>query len=283
MRTSFLLGSVGLVAVLGLAGCAADNEPEGGDLAQRPLSAGGPAVGTPQPSQDRFSKSDTSYPSVGGGEAGFTCRQGAFCDAFASGGIADIWNGSYTTGDGMIEQQGDSASLGSGSLHLTSRDKNSSAYLLREKDVVAKQWSGSLGFAIRFPKLPTEYVGGPELAVKTPEGPVYVRVFATPDGLFLEQNGSAGCAADRCVGTRTLISSVRANHWYNVVVGFEVNENTSAPYGLVETSVNGGEFVTTDLNVPLADSTLYLKAGITQGDPGNYASLDLDNVSLLAR
>ena len=120
MRTSFILGSVGLVAVLGLAGCAADNEAEGGDVANVPHSAPGQTVGAPQEDVPRTAKSDTSYPSVGGGAAGFTCRQGAFCDAFDSNGFADIWNGSFTTGDGTIEQLSDSASLGSGSTsHLT--------------------------------------------------------------------------------------------------------------------------------------------------------------------
>ena len=161
MRTSFILGSFGLVAVLGLAGCAADNEAEGGDVANVPHSAPGQTVGAPQEDVQRTAQADTSYPSVGGGAAGFTCRPGAFCDAFDSNGIADIWNGSFTTGDGMIEQQSDSASLGSGSIRFTSRDKNSSAYLLREKDVAGEQWSGSLGFAVRVPSLPTSYVGGP--------------------------------------------------------------------------------------------------------------------------
>ena len=108
MRTSFILGSVGLVAVLGLAGCAADNEAEGGDVANVPHSAPGQTVGAPQEDVPRTAKSDTSYPSVGGGAAGFTCRQGAFCDAFDSNGFADIWNGSFTTGDGTIEQLSDS-------------------------------------------------------------------------------------------------------------------------------------------------------------------------------
>lgn len=283
MRTSFILGSVGLVAVLGLAGCAADNEPEGNDVANVPHSAPRQTVGAPQEDNARTAKTDTSYPSVGGGAAGFTCRQGAFCDAFDSSGFADIWNGSFTTGDGTIEPQSDSASLGSGSLRLTSRDKNSSAYLLREKDVAGEQWSGSLGFAVRVPSLPSSYVGGPELSVKTPMGPVYVRVFVTPDGLFLEQNATASCPADRCTGSRTFISNVLPNHWYNVVVGFEVNNRSAAPYGLVETSVNGGDFVTSDLTVPLSAGTVFLKAGITQGDPGNYATLELDNVSLLVR
>lgn len=283
MRTSFILASVGLVAVVGLVGCAADNEPEGGDLVQVPHSGKGQTVGAPQQDEPRIAQTDTSYPSVGGGEAGFTCRAGAFCEAFDSPSYADNWSAAVTTGKGVIEQQNESASLGVGSLHLTTRDEASTAYLFREKSVVADQWNGSLGFAIRVPALPSSYLGGPELSVKTPLGPVYVRVFVTPDGLFLEQNGTASCPADRCTGTRTFISNVLPNHWYNVVVGFEVNSRNEAPYGLIETSVNGGDFVTNDLNVPLTEGQVFLKAGITQGDPGNYASMDLDNVSLLVR
>lgn len=283
MRTSFILASVGLVAVLGLAGCAADNEPEGGDLVQVPHSAPGQTVGSPQADEERIAKSNTNYPSGPGGEAGFTCRQGAFCDGFDTAGYADNWNGVFTTGNGSLELKGESASVGTGSLHLTSRDRDSSAYLLREKDVLKTQWSGSLGFAVKVPALPTTSLGGPELLVKTPVGPVFVRVIITPGGLFLEQNASGGCSADRCTASRTFISNVLPNHWYNVVVGFEVNERNSAPYGIVETSVNGGQFVTSDLTVPLSDGTAFLKAGITEGDVGQDAALDLDNVSLLVR
>jgi len=282
MRTSFIFASVALVALLGLAGCAADNEPEGGDVANVPHSANGPTGGEAQPDQDRFAKSDTSYPSGQINGAGFTCRQGAFCEAFESASYADNWTGVFTTGKGVLEQQGDSASVGVGSLRLTSRDKDSTAYLLREKGEVANQWSGSLGFAIRVPTLPSSYIGGPEIAMKTAVGIVYVRVFVTPDGLFLEQNAES-CPTDRCTGTRTFISKMQPSHWYNVVVGFEVNDRDSAPYGLVETSVNGGQFTTSDLNVPLSAGGMFFKAGITQGDPGNYASIDLDNVSLLVR
>ena len=281
MRTSFILASVGLVAVFGLAGCAADNESEGGDLVQIPHSAPGQAVGAPQAEEERTAKANTSYPSGPGDAAGFTCRQGAFCDSFDSAGYADNWNGVFTTGDGTVELKGESASIGTGSLHLTSRDRDSSAYLLREKDVVGAQWSGSLGFAVRVPALPMSYLGGPEVIMKTAAGPVFVRVAITPDGLFLEQNASGACSADRCTASRTFISSVLPNHWYNVVVGFEVNNRNSAPYGLIETSVNGGQFVTSDLTVPLSASTVFLKAGITQGDLGQDAALDLDNVSLL--
>jgi hypothetical protein len=280
---SFILASVGLVAVVGLAGCAADNEPEGGDVANVPHSAPGQTVGAPQTDEPRVAKTDTSYPSLGGGQAGFTCRAGAFCETFEAPTYVDNWSTAITTGKGMIEQQTESASVGVGSLHLTTRDQDSTAYLLREKGLVTDQWSGSLGFAIKVPALPTSYVGGPELEVKTPAGPVYVRVFVTPDGLFLEQNGTAACPADRCTGSRSFISKTLPNHWYNVVVGFEVNARHSAPYGLIETSVNGEQFVTNELTVPLSQGAVFLKAGITQGDPGNYASIDLDNVSLLVR
>lgn len=279
---SFILASVGLVAVLGLAGCAADNEPEGGDLAQVQHSAPG-NVGEVPTEEPRTAKAGPTYPSVGGGEAGFTCRAGAFCESFEAPTYVDNWSTAITTGKGTIEQQSESASVGFGSLKLTTRDQSSTAYLLREKGLVNDSWSGSLGFAIRVPALPTSYVGGPELEVKTPFGPVYVRVFVTPDGLFLEQNGTAACPTDRCTGTRTFISNALPNHWYNVVVGFEVNSRHAAPYGLIETSVNGGQFVTNDLTVPLAQGPVFLKAGITQGDPGAYSSIDLDNVSLLVR
>jgi len=283
MRTSFILASVGLVAVLGLAGCAADNEPEGGNVANVPHSAPGQSPGAPQTDEERIAHANPGYPSVPSGEAGFTCRQGAFCEAFDSANYASNWSTTITTGKGELEQRNESASVGTGSLHLETRDESSTAFLLRETAVVADTWNGSLGFAIRVPALPGSYVGGPELTVKTPVGPVYVRVFVTPDGIFLEQNATSECSADRCTGSRTFISNVLPNHWYNVVVGFEVNARNSAPYGLIETSVNGGQFVTSDLNVPLSQGTMFLKAGITQGDPGAYAAMDLDNVSLLVR
>jgi hypothetical protein len=283
MRTSFILGSVGLVAVLGLAGCAADNESEGGDLAQVPHSAPGQAVGDKQPDEQRFSKAGPTYPSVDTNPAGFTCRAGAFCETFEAPTYVDNWSAAFTSNDGELVQTTASASVGNGSLRATTRDKDSTAYLLREKNLVGSQWSGSLGFAIRVPTLPTGSVGGPELMVKTAIGPIYVRVLVTPDGLYLEQNGTSECSASRCTGSRTFISNVLPNHWYSVTVGLEVNSQNTAPYGLIETSVNGGEFVTSDLTVPLTDGQVFLKAGITQGDPGAYATIDLDDVSLLVR
>lgn len=282
MRTSFILASVGLVAVLGLAGCAADNEPEGGNVANVPHSAPG-QTDAPQTEEERIAHANPSYPSVPSGEAGFTCRAGAFCETFDNAGYANNWSTTITTGKGELEQLSESASLGTGSLRLTTRDEASTAFLLRETGAVADTWNGSLGFAIRVPSLPSSYLGGPELTVKTPLGPVYVRLVVTPDGLWLEQNGTASCPADRCVSSRTFISTALPNHWYNVVVGFEVNARNSAPYGLIETSVNGGDFTTSDLNVPLSQGPVFLKAGITQGDVGAYGSIDLDNVSLLVR
>jgi len=211
------------------------------------------------------------------------CRKGAFCEDFEEQGFAARWSGMFTTGDGTAERTGDSASLGRGSLRLFTKDEASSAYLLQEKGAVAADWSAALGFAFRVEQLPASYLGGPELTVKTADGPLTIRISMSPEGLFVEQRATAECLRDRCAPSRTRIAAAIPNHWYAIHLGLEVNAQEAAPYGRLEASVDAGELLTVDLGVPAFEGSLFMSAGLTQGDLGHRAIADLDDVSLLVR
>lgn len=275
MRTLFLLASVALV------GCAASNTPEAGsDLPLVPLSGTGRAMAGAT-DEARAATTDTSL--RGPGSSPVSCRDGAFCDDFESADFAASWKGSFTTGKAFVELGQHSASLGAGSLHLTTHGEDATAFLRHEGAAIGAVWSGSLSFALRVAELPAVSLGGPQLTVKTPFGPVYVRLVMTPDGVFLEQGATASCRASRCIGSRTLLSNAVPNHWYNIRIAFEVNDGSAAPYGVVATSVNGAHAVASELTVPLSQGTVFLEAGITVGDVEHVAVADVDDVSLLVR
>jgi hypothetical protein len=105
----------------------------------------------------------------------------------------------------------------------------------------------------------------------------------TPEGVFLEQRGTAECLRDRCVDARTRLAPAHANHWYRITLGFEVNARQAAPYGRLEASVDNGDMQSTDLSVPFYDGSVFLSAGVTKGDPGRRALADLDDVTMLVR
>lgn len=283
MRASFVLAAIGFLG-LATSACAIDSEEEGGKPKNRALSAPGPvAAGDAPVDEPRFASANGSAVPKPPTESPYSCRDGAFCDAFETGAFAKEWSSPFSTGDGELSLGTASASLGHGSLHLSTRDKDSSAYLLREQGPVAASWSGAVLFSFRVEELPFDVVGGPELTVKTPDGPITVRIVVTPDDILLEQRGTAKCLKDRCTATRTVLSPAHASHWYAIRIGFEVNANQTAPYGLIETSVNGGELTTHDLNVPMYDGSLFFSAGITEGDLGRYVNADLDDVSVFVR
>jgi hypothetical protein len=280
MRAHFLLASLGLVA------CSANVEPSD------PAPPGSPAAAEPAPAVE---PAPADHARASGSEfavavrqpqaqpVGFVCRPGAFCEDFEEVAYAPHWGGSFTTGGGTIELGTDSASLGRGSLRLASKDAASSAYLLQGKGDVGARWSGVLGFAFRVDQVPSKYLGGPELTVKTADGPLTLRISMRPEGVYLEQRATAACLRDRCQVKSTLVAPAKPNHWYRIAVGVEANANAAPPYGRVEAAVQGGDNVSTDLSLPLYEGSAFLSAGITEGDPGQRAFADLDDVSLLVR
>jgi len=281
------------LACLGLVACAADAEPTDPLLASiTPAPAAAPAAGPSEahaapalPSGIRPVGSDVQVPvSHDPSPAGFVCRPGAFCEDFEEQGFESRWSSELTTGSGSIEHNTASASLGRGSLRLFTADDSSSAYLLEDKGTVKGNWSGSVGFAFRVAAVPAHYLGGPELTVSTADGPITIRVSMAPEGVFVEQRSTAACTRDRCVPKRTLIAAAHPNHWYRVTLGLEVNPAGAGPYGRLEASVDdSGVVVSTDLSVPFYDGALAFSAGVTQGDVGNRALADLDDVTLLVR
>ena len=227
---------------------------------------------------------DVQVPAPHDQVTGFVCRPGAFCEDFEEQGFENRWSGVLTTGSGTVEQNTASASLGRGSIRLFTADDSSSAYLLQDKGTVKGNWSGVLAFAFRVAEVPSQYLGGPELTLRTADGPVTVRLTMAPEGVFVEQRSTAECLHDRCVPKRTLIAPAHANHWYRVTLGFEVNPANAAPYGRLEASVDDtGNVVSTDLSVPFYDGPMTFSAGITQGDVGHRSLADLDDVTLLVR
>lgn len=280
---------------LALVGCAADAEPtDPAPIAGMIVAAPGAVLGVPSDThaavtppagqQTRPVGSDVEVPAAHGQANGFVCRAGAFCEDFEEQGFEARWRSVLIAGGGTVEHITDSASLGRGSLRLFTADDASSAYLLQEKGTVKGNWSGVLGFAFRVSSVPSQYLGGPELTVRTADGPITIRLMMAPEGVFVEQRSTAACVADRCTPKRTLIAQAHANHWYRVNLGFEVNPAKVAPYGRLEASVDdSGVVVSTDLSVPLYDGDVAFSAGITQGDVGHRALADLDDVTLLVR
>jgi hypothetical protein len=297
MRALFILTCLAGSCLTGLVGCAADAEPSdpapvtgapGRVAAER--AAAGPsqahaAAATPNSDRVRAIGGDVAeVPAAHDQPTGFVCRTGAFCEDFEEQGFENHWQGVFTTGSGTVEHNTASASLGSGSLRLFTADDSSSAYLLQEKGTVKGNWSGVLGFAFRVAAVPSQYLGGPELTLRTADGPITVRLTMAPEGVFVEQRSTAECLHDRCVPKRTLIAPAHANHWYRVTLGFEVNPANAAPYGRLEASVDDtGDVVSTDLTVPFYDGPVLFSAGITQGDVGHRSLADLDDVTLLVR
>lgn len=292
MRALFALACLGLVA------CAADAEPSAPAPAPTsPTASEAPGRAPAAAPSDTHAAPATPYGDLArpiGGEvevpalrdpaAAFVCRPGAFCEDFEGLGFENRWRGVFTTGSGTVEHNTASASPGRGSLRLFTADDASSAYLLQEKGTVKGNWSGVLGFAFRVAAVPSQYLGGPELTLRTADGPIAIRLTMAPEGLFVEQRSTEECLRDRCVPKRTLIASAQANHWYRVTLGFEVNPANAAPYGRLEASVDdSGDLVATDLSVPFYDGPVLLSAGITQGDVGHRSLADLDDVTLLVR
>jgi hypothetical protein len=291
MKAFSLLACLGLV---GLVGCAADAESVE-PAAPAPLAiAPGQPVPTPThstglaPSEARVSAAALAAgPSFVGallGEmpAAFVCRPGAFCDDFEAGSLGARWSAATTLAGGKVEPGTESASAGRGSLRLTTRDQGSSAYLVESGPDITAAWSGVVGFAFRVDQLPTTSLGGPELSVATKDGPITLRVSLEPAGLVLHQLAPASCDRSRCTPSTTVLAPAQANHWYRVTVGLEVNPHQAAPYGLVETSVDGGAVHAQALTVPMFDGPTTLRAGITEGDT-RAAAAQLDDVMLLVR
>jgi hypothetical protein len=289
------LSALACLASFALAGCAADAEPTdaapiAGMLVEAPGAVPGPsdthaALTPPAGQQTRPIGRDYEVPGANGLSNGFVCRAGAFCDDFEQQqSFQKRWGSVVITGGGTVEHITDSASLGNGSLRLFTADDTSSAYLVEEKGTVKGNWSGVVGFAFRVTSIPSQYLGGPELTLRTAGGPVTIRLTIAREGVFVEQRSTAQCIADRCTPKRTLIAQAHANHWYRVTLGFEVNPAKVAPYGRLEASVDdSGVVVSTDLSVPFYDGDMVFAAGITQGDVGHRAQVDLDDVTLLVR
>jgi hypothetical protein len=212
----------------------------------------------------------------------FVCRKNAFCEDFEEQGWTTRWNDVVTSSGGKIELGQESASSGRGALRMFTDGASSSAYLLQEPGDVAGDWSGLLSFAFRAEQLPGKYLGGPELTVKTADGPITIRVALKPEGLVLEQLADATCRRDRCEPTSKVIAAAEENHWYRVRLGFEVNPRAAGPYGRIEISVDGGGLQSTDLTVPMFDGSMAMRAGITQGD-ARRGFADLDDLTMLIR
>lgn len=277
MRSLLILASV--LASVGLIACSADTE----ESLPNVLHGAGGRGAAPAEEDARFATGNAQAVPVPNVEQPASCRQGAFCDGFESSGYSDQWHAAVTNDGGSLSLGNKSATLGNASLRATTRGELSSAFLLREHGAVAASWSGELAFAFKVSELPGEYLGGPELVVKTPDGPISVRVSWTPDGVFLEQKGTAECVRDRCTDSRTMLALARPNHWYAIRLGFEVNPSSAPPYGIIETSINGEAFTSHDLTVPMYEGSAFFNGGITEGDRVRPAIADLDDVSVFVR
>ena len=100
---------------------------------------------------------------------------------------------------------------------------------------------------------------GVELLLKTEDGPISVRVSVRPEGLVLEQLAPE-CGKDRCHPIAQVIAPAKVGAYYRVRIGFEVGAQKAPPYGRIETTVDDGPLVTSDLVVPLYDGGISLRA-----------------------
>lgn len=211
----------------------------------------------------------------------FVCRKGAFCDDFENTAAPSRWTDKVES-RAAIGVGTSSASLGKGSLSLTTKPGDSQAFLVFDGGQVAPKWSGALSFAMRVAEMPARSIGASELIVRTADhGIVSLAFVVTPEGLLLEQRASADCQK-ACAPKTSLVGTVAAGKWARIELGIEAGGAAPGPYGRVEVRVNGGPLVTTDLSVPLVDGSAFLHAGVTAGDE-REAIVDLDDVSLLER
>jgi len=212
----------------------------------------------------------------------FVCRQGAFCDDFESDQTSFArWTGVVRSGGGKLETNGDSASVGRSAITFFAPDSTSHVFLDHTAGGVGTTWTGLVGFALKVETAPERQLGGPELSLKTADGPVSVRVSVRPEGLVLEQLAPE-CGKARCHPIAHLIAPAKIGAYYRVSIGFAVGGQKAPPYGRVETTVDDGPLVSNDLVVPLYDGGISFRAGITEGDT-KRALVSLDDVSLLTR
>ncbi len=217
----------------------------------------------------------------------FVCLEGAFCEDFEAAPEVPFearWSSIVRNGGGKMELTSDSASMGRGALTLFTPDAGSSVFLEEQpKRGVAGSWSGLVGFAFRVAQVPAAQLGGPELSVKTVDGPIAIRVVLTAAGLVLEQSAPASCSSKRCQPSATVLAPAKEGQWYRVRLAFEVKAQNAPPYGLIEATVDGGGTTTSRdvaLDVPLYEGSVAFRAGITQGDT-RRALATLDDVTLL--
>jgi hypothetical protein len=282
MRLWFCLAAAGLFA------CSSTTTTEPGD--ELP-PVGPPVVESPEPPVASAEVPSGASRAAGARDLGlgtsptpatFVCRAGAFCDDFESQQpVGTRWSQVFEGAGGKLESDSESASVGRGAVTLFAPTADSQIFLDRTSGGVAPKWSGLMGFALKVAAVPGSQLGGPELVVKTQDGPIAVRVSLRPEGLVLEQLAPE-CGRARCRPTAKLIAPAKEGAWYRVRIGFEVGAQAAPPYGRLEATVDDGPLVTTDLDVPLYDGSVSLHAGITQGD-SRRALVNLDDVMLFTR
>ncbi|MBS2018359.1 MAG: hypothetical protein JST00_36170 [Deltaproteobacteria bacterium] len=279
-----LSSSLFLLASVLVVGCSSEVAEPGG-----PAAPTSPFEGTGQIEEPGATVGGSRASSVGpsfevgrvASSEAFVCRKGAFCDDF-EGQAGSRWGQSVVEG-GEIGRGVGSASLGKGSLSVTTKPGDSRAFLVHEAGEVSATWSGAFSFAVRPAASPRDALGLPELAVKTVhDGTVTIGFALRPEGIYLEQRGSSECKLDRCVTKSKLVGTFTPGTWTRIDLGIEAGSEGVAPFGRLEVKINGGPLVATDLTVPLGNGTAILRAGITRGDVQD-ANVDLDDVSLLTR
>lgn len=284
MRFSLPLAFV--LATTSLTACSAGSEGREAVGAQ-PVTPPATSIPAPAPSSPADPSRDVAVRDLGlvvpeATPAPFTCRPGAFCDDFENDQSSFTrWTGVVRSGGGKLETNGDSASVGRSAITLFAPDAASHVFLDHTTGGVGTTWSGAVGFALKMETAPERQLGGPELLLKTEDGPISVRVSVRPEGLVLEQLAPE-CGKDRCHPIAHVIAPAKVGAYYRVRIGFEVGAQKAPPYGRIETTVDDGPLVTSDLVVPLYDGGISLRAGITEGDT-KRALVSLDDVSLFTR
>ncbi|HEY8074843.1 MAG TPA: hypothetical protein VIF62_12055 [Labilithrix sp.] len=195
----------------------------------------------------------------------FQCRSDAFCENFESADPSARWTSESGAG---ILFAAPSASRGARSLRVAT---DAPAFLVeRGKASVA----GALSVAFRLDAAPRARLGGPAIVV----GDASIVLAIAPEGIVLEQH-DAWCPS--CRKREDLVAPAAPGTWHFVVLGFEANGATSAPYGRLEIGVDGGDLSTVALDVPLYGADVELHAGVTTADVGAGNALAIDDVMFL--
>lgn len=277
-----------LVLVLLATACAGAGSVEGGTTATDPGAPGaGEVTAAPAAPGAGVGELDTSATwhladTLPRAPLRFVCRKDAFCDDFEDVLPGARWPVSVGDASAMTFT-GPSSTVGARALRVTAPAGGAPAFLALEGAKLTGHWAGALGVSLRVDAAVAAVLGGPELVVRADDGSQLARigVVVRPDGIAVDQR-AAGCASAACAERTDVVVVAAPGEFHRVVIGVEANDVTSAPFGRVEVSVDGGDHGNLPLVVRPIGGRAEVHAGITEADVAP-ATLRVDDVMFFTR